>query len=345
MMYNDENITHISEKQETRIEDVFTENEVSNYDLFIEKLKQLKENGHTTKDILDLICEYYKKCVSYNYDQLQIVKIRNQSRHTEIANVMKKYPYDAITPENAEQIKQQYISDLNSVFMQLEGRTLTPRTIERLFSEFGTVIHHPAKDYEMFGKQKHKDAYDEIKGINTGDFPSIYCNGMLQEGVCSEYATVFEKRICEDLGIKHISVKGAGTTLHAWSLIYLPEEQRWAHFDMTMVKYYQDGWIKDHSPYTEKDWIAATTEDIFKMQPTREIHSINGKSCFLNRDNYGDSEAILSEECRDINILDSAVQATKRTRTGVIKVQKQTIQFENGKENNPDENDREDKNA
>ena len=68
------------------------------------------------------------------------------------------------------------------------------------------------------------------------------------------------------------------------------------------LKFYQDRWIKDHSPYTEKDWIAATTEDIFKMQSTREIHSINGKSCFLNRDNYGDLETILVEESQDIDI-------------------------------------------
>lgn len=85
-----------------------------------------------------------------------------------------------------------------------------------------------------------------------------------------------------------MSVDGVGTTGHAWSLIYLPEEQKWVHFDMTMVKFYQDGWIKEHEPYTEQDWIAATTEEIFKMQPTRQIHSINGKKCYFDKDNYGE---------------------------------------------------------
>ena len=111
---------------------------------------------------------------------------------------------------------------------------------------------------------------------------------MLVDGVCGTYAHTFEKRICEDLGIEHMSVDGVGTTGHAWSLIYLPEEQRWGHFDMTMVKFYQDGWIKEHEPYTEQDWIAATTEEIFKMQPTRQIHSINGRKCHFDKDNYGE---------------------------------------------------------
>ena len=114
---------------------------------------------------------------------------------------------------------------------------------------------------------------------------------MLVDGVCSTYAHTFEKRICEDLEIKHMSVDGIGTTGHSWSLIYLPEEKRWAHFDMTMVKFYQDGWIKEHEPYTEQDWVVATTEEIFKMQPTREIHSIDGKKCYYDENNYSEFDS------------------------------------------------------
>ena len=109
---------------------------------------------------------------------------------------------------------------------------------------------------------------------------------MLKDGVCSDYAEHFEKRICDDLGIKHMPVRGKGTTSHAWSLIYLSEEERWVHFDMTMVKFYQDRWIKEHEPYTEQDWITATTEEIFKMQPRREIHSINGIKHYVDKNNY-----------------------------------------------------------
>jgi len=145
------------------------------------------------------------------------------------------------------------------------------------------------EDYVFCGKIKHKDAYDEIQGINIYGIQPVYEHGMLVDGVCSTYAHTFEKRICEDLGIKHMSVDGVGTTGHSWSLIYLPEEQRWGHFDMTMVKFYQDGWIKEHEPYMEQDWIAATTEEIFKMQPTRKIELINGKKDEkfpITKDNY-----------------------------------------------------------
>ena len=129
---------------------------------------------------------------------------------------------------------------------------------------------------------------------------------MLQEGVCGDYSKGFEKKICEDLGIRHLTVTGVGTTGHGWSLIYLPEEQRWAHFDMTMVKFYQDGWIKEHEPYKEQDWVTATTEDIFKMQPTRRIESIGGKSCSYDKDNY--SELDISKF--DCTILPSEIGET-----------------------------------
>ena len=99
---------------------------------------------------------------------------------------------------------------------------------------------------------------------------------------------MFTKKICKDLGIKHLEVMGIGTTGHTWSLIYLPEEQRWVHFDMTMVKFYQDRWIKEHKPYNMEDWVAASTSDIFKMQPTRKITEIAKKKCMFDKNNYQD---------------------------------------------------------
>ena len=76
-----------------KFDEIFTDEDISNYDLFIEKLKQLKESGHTTKEILGLIYQYYQKYVTYNYDELQIVKIQNYNNHPEIERVLEKYPY------------------------------------------------------------------------------------------------------------------------------------------------------------------------------------------------------------------------------------------------------------
>lgn len=110
---------------------------------------------------------------------------------------------------------------------------------------------------------------------------------MLIDGVCADY-TNFESKICKDLGIAHCKVIGVGTTGHAWSLMYLEDEDRWRHFDMTMVKFYQDNWIKEHEPYSMQDWVLASTDDIFRMQPSRKILSIVDKKCNFSKDNYKD---------------------------------------------------------
>ena len=77
---------------------------------------------------------------------------------------------------------------------------------------------------------------------------------------------------------------------------------------MTMVKFYQDEWIKEHEPYTEQDWIAATTEEIFKMQSTRRIDSINGEKHCFDKDNYGEL---------DISEFDSTVLPEKIGETTI----------------------------
>ena len=92
-----------------KFDEIFNDEDISNYDLFIEKLKQIKEYGHTTKEILGLVYQYYQKYVTYNYDQLQIVKIKN-GKHPDINKVIAKYPLCNITSENAGQLKQDYIT-------------------------------------------------------------------------------------------------------------------------------------------------------------------------------------------------------------------------------------------
>lgn len=307
-----------------KINNLFSDEALTNYDLFIEKLKQLKESGHTTREILELVFQYYEKYVTYNYDQLQIVKMKSGDvgkpafkcyqaymdivDRIDAINEVSKKGEETIESLIEKADKKPYSRDeaikmLDEAFLKVEGRPLTDRNKELLFSNYGEFIHRP---YEPMQRRKNGIIsmvinevieHDEIV-IPGGQYPPKYINGMLRDGVCSTYAGGFEKRICNDLEIKHMFVTGIGTTSHSWSLIFLPEEQRWTHFDMTMVKFYQDKWIKTHEPYIEQDWIAATTEEIFKMQPTREIHSINGKKCFFDKDNY---------EKLDINEFDSTI--------------------------------------
>ena len=297
-----------------KFDEVFNDEDVSNYDLFVNKLKQQKENGHTTKEILGLIYQYYQKYVTYNYDQLQIVKIGRMEpdepgfkchtafdsindRIQKINNVSQKGKISLQQIIDSGELEKPYtlieaMKLLDDAFMEVEGRPLTDRNKSLLFKSYGGIKHipyKPAKPRSETQKIKIREIleHDEIIQAVASNYPPVYNKAMLIDGVCDEYAR-FEAKICRDLDIKHLRVEGVGTTGHAWSLIYLPEEQRWAHFDMTMVKFYQDEWIKEHEPYTEQDWIAATTEEIFKMQSTRRIDSINGKERCFDKDNYGE---------------------------------------------------------
>ena len=53
---------------------IFGDEDIKDQNLFIEKLKGLKNSGYTTQELLFLVYQYYQVYVTYNYDQLQIVK-------------------------------------------------------------------------------------------------------------------------------------------------------------------------------------------------------------------------------------------------------------------------------
>ncbi len=290
---------------------IFNSEDVKDYNLFIEKLRQLKEKGCSTKDILYLIYQYYKKYVTYNYDQLQLVKLNRYEKDepgsiceeafeeiqkridmiNEISRMTQKSPKEIVNSNEVDKpySKEEAIELLDEAFLKVEGRKLTERNKERIFENYGKIIHIPYKPAGTRILKTHEVLeHDEIRRLTRCPYyEPVYSNGMLIDGVCAEYKK-FEKKICKDLGIKHLEVSGIGTTGHGWSLIYLPEEQKWVHFDMTMVKFYQDGWIKNHEPYTMEDWIAASTSDIFKMQTTRKITEINGVKCYFDKDNYAE---------------------------------------------------------
>ena len=253
--------------------------------------------------------KYFKKYVTYNYDQLQITKL-NVDRKNEPSYICRKIykkinnriyevnhissltqlsPQEIINNDIVEKpySKEKAIDLLDEAFLEVEGRTLTDRNKEWLFKNYGKTVHIPYKPAKKTGLFKTDEVleHEEIQGINDEQYKPVYCNGMLIDGVCERY-TFFIEKICKDLGIKHLNVGGIGTTEHVWSLIYLPEEKRWVHFDMTMVKFYQDKWIINHEPYNMENWIAASISDIFKMQPTRKITNINGIKCSFNIENY-----------------------------------------------------------
>lgn len=300
-----------------KFDEIFSDEDITDYKLFIGKLKQLKEKGCSTKEILFLIYHYFEKYVKYNYDQLQIVKMLRlekgepgckcaeiYKRINDRINIINQISVELdLSPriiiendiEEKPYTKDRAIKLLDRAFKEVEKRPLTERNKDMIFKKYLDIVTIADK----FGKHKTLKR-EKIHGLSIEKYKPEYYNDMLRDGVSSDY-TFFIEKICKDLKIKHMGIEGVESTEHLWSMIYLPEEQRWVHFDMAMVKFYQDEWIKDHEPYNMEDWVTASTSDIFKMQPTRKITKINGVKCLFNKDNYNnlDMEKYENVEIRE----------------------------------------------
>ena len=48
----------------------------------------------------------------------------------------------------------------------------------------------------------------------------------------------------------------------------------WVNFDMTMVRFYIDGWSKKYGK--PEKWVFATNEEMFELQPQRTVKQIIG---------------------------------------------------------------------
>ncbi len=239
-----------------------------NYEQFIKILSNLT----STEEVLMVLFNYFKNNVSYNYDELQVVKYQ-RGEHDDLRSII--YLITQNKNDKSDEFKNHLIKLLDNAFLKIEGRPLSERNKIEWFKNYGTVIHHEARPAKSVGmiKMKARDAYDEIVHIDVKNYPPIYSNGLLKDGVCGEYG-LWIKKICDELGIPCLRVRGKGTTGHAWNLIYIQEKDEWVNFDMTMVRFYLDGWTQEYGE--AERWIFATTEEMFKMQPKRIIEEIIG---------------------------------------------------------------------
>lgn len=227
------------------------------------------QNMDSTKEVLMTIFNYFKLRVLYDYDELQVVKfLRKDSKKLQDIS---DYLYQNKDLDSL-MFKEMLIRLLDEAFMELEGRGLSEKNKVEWFKNYGKTIHHearPAKD-GLF-KVPAIEAYDEIVHIDAKNYPPVYENGLLIKGVCSAYVDWVQK-ICNMLGISCLIVRGRGTTSHVWNLIYVKETNSWVNFDMTMAKFYLDGWNRECGE-AEK-WVMASCEEMFKMQPSRTVEEI-----------------------------------------------------------------------
>ena len=254
------------------------------YSRFIEILKSL----NSTEEILLYIFAYFKEDVSYNYDQLQVVKYNNQDEPSLIK--IREFIQSNKGCET-EKFKKNLIKMFDEAFISIEGRPLSVRNKKEWFKDFGKIIHHEATPARKSGflKIAAKDAYDEIVSVVVENINPVYQNGMLIDGVCGEYS-IWIQKILSELNIPCFFVRGRGTTSHAWNLVYIEEKNKWVNFDMTMVRFYLDGFSKKYGEPDE--WIFASMEEIFNNQPQRKIEQLidsDGNVCYkgtINGDNY-----------------------------------------------------------
>ena len=159
--------------------------------------------------------------------------------------------------------------------MEIEGRPLSYRNKKEWFSDF-----------------------DITHTINVNDYPPIYDRGLLRNGVCDAYSN-WTSKVLTELNIPCLKVIGKGTTGHGWNLVYLEDKDIWVNFDMTMVRYYLDGWTREYGEPNK--WVFATIEEMFNMQPKRTIEEIKDaedNTCLkgiINKDNQEALDIFLSE--------------------------------------------------
>ena len=294
-----------------------------NYENFIEYLKQMDN----TEEVIIAVYNYFKTNVNYDYDFLQWHKIfyAHHYNFEKIINLRKNYKtiysYDESNFEkminvlDIDKEKEHAIKVLDEFFMENENRPLSDKVKEKLFDKWGTIEHIEPKLQNSNSRIVKIDAssgkpYDKLLFFGNHllhqsiAFPPEYNNGLLKKGVCAEYAEWINK-IYNELNIPCYEVVGKGTADHHWNLIYIKEENKWVHFDMTCVRFYLDNFTRN---FGEPDkWVFASTEDIFKMQPKREIHSVKdyeGNIVFegkITKENYNVFEEFeLNELCNKL---------------------------------------------
>lgn len=188
--------------EEVNFNNIFSNEDIQDYKLFIQKLRSLKNSGYTTRELLSLVYQYYQGYVMYNYDQLQIVKLNRFERGEEgyKCSVVKESINDRIGKINAisqkgelslrEIVKQlkgqeekpfskeEAVKLLDDAFLDIEGRPLTERNKEKVFENYGKIRHIPYKEAKTTGifKMHEVKEHDEIRGIETLDYPPVYNN-------------------------------------------------------------------------------------------------------------------------------------------------------------------------
>lgn len=228
-----------------------------NYNEFVDFLNSL----NNVEEKLYYIYQYFRNYVSYDYDNLQLVKIM-RGDVKKLADIRDFANETSRTSFN----KRRILEMLDNLLYQQSGTILSDNVIDIIF-----------KNYEL----------EKESALNFDLNNSRFYNGLLQRGICSDYAQWINK-LCNDVGLVSYVVYGYSSTAHAWNVIYDSNNKKWINFDMTMVKFCNDSFAGNNY-YDAEGWSCLSTEEMFLKQPNRKICYLSNGTVFsppLNNNNY-----------------------------------------------------------
>lgn len=95
-------------------------------------------------------------------------------------------------------------------------------------------------------------------------------NGLLLKGT-TEHIVNFAKKLCDDVGIKCLIVKGFSSkgNEHCWLNICIDNKELF--YDIAYCIYIRDNFCGVSSRYSISDWLGMSPKKLYKNQPTRTI--------------------------------------------------------------------------
>lgn len=244
--------------------------DLKKYNEFVDFLNSL----NTVEEKLYYVYQYFRDFVSYDYDNLQLVKIV-RSDDKKLAYIQDFANKTSRTPFN----KRRILEMLDNLLYQQDGTILSDGVIDIIF-----------KNYEL----------EDESALSFDLNNSKFYNGLLQKGICSDYAQWINK-LCGDIGLTSYIVYGYSSTAHAWNVIYDSDNKKWVNFDMTMVEFCNNNFAGNFYKDAEK-WAFASTEEMFLMQPKRKIVSLSNGKIFLPPLDYGNHSSYLESLNSELDV-------------------------------------------
>lgn len=214
-----------------------------NYDQLIEHIKQKP----TQNEQLEEIIKYFMDNVQYDYVMIEHINEIITLKFTKYA--------DLLFPNVNEKLRNKAISFLrnssnisNAYWERLRNLYLTPSIDEN-------------------GEAHYISLTDALTSLEP---EHIINNGLLEKGMSSHIAE-FAKKLCDDVGIKAIIIKGIsnGKMKHFWLNICIDDKELF--YDIAYALYIRDNFCGMGKRYSPAQWLGISPKQLYKNQPTRVI--------------------------------------------------------------------------